>query len=616
MSLRYYPLKAMSLCAIVLQSCLPGWAQSQVQPQSGDDASFSLPARAKRELSPLDREIYNLLQADKIEEADKKIDEEIALARQHKTIDASMLYLSAFAQFKDEHYGKAAAILKEIQELPERRGLPNLQSQVVLQRLIAECYYRDRNCSEALKHFNLALICAGRSDIGNALRAEIEEGLVGCYLLEKRYHEAEAPALRLCELTKPQSSSLMGICPYFWSNVYLAEIYKNLHNKPKFDLHSQSLKQLLGQMMGFFNDVDNTAGTIPLHVIRNQFLKAYMDETQPQSLAEYLWLATTYKLKTLPVIVWRDRNPGATIKANIIAVHGMGLDNRAFANFAHEMKRRGYAIYALDVRGFGSWMNASGNENIDYKDSFGDINNLVEMIKSHDPQTPAFLLGESMGGAIALNTTSQYEKDFRGVIASVPSAEVMQARKMSLTVAMHFLRGPDKPFNVGTQIASQATARPELRQLWHESLKAKNELSPKEMIHFAAFMRHTERHCRNIKTTPVFMVQGLKDKLVKPQGTYDLFGAVKSDDKTMLIVGDAEHLIFETDKQNMLVLDSICAWMDKHSANRPAESGAVAVTPEGITSAQNQSSPTGSKHEKAKRAGRERKSKLSSGASD
>lgn len=577
-------LRSLSICVLTLPLAMPyapACAQQPAQKPAAelptqtapltsrppvDDTQFNLPTRAKRELSPLDKQIYNLLQADKIEEADKKIEEEIALARQHKTIDASMLYLSAFAQFKDEHYSKAASILKEIQELPERRGLPNLQSQVVLQRLIAECYYRDRNCSEALKHFNLALICAGHSDIGTSLRAEIEEGLVGCYLLEKRYHEADVPALRLHQLTLPQSTTLMGICPHFWSTVYLTEIYRNLHNKQKSEEYGASLKALLSQMMGFFNAVDNTAGSIPLHVIRNQFLKAYMEETQPQSLAEYLWLATTFKLKTLPVLVWRDRNPEVKAKANIIAVHGMGLDNRAFIPFAREMRRRGYAVYALDVRGFGSWMNASGNENIDYKDSFVDINNLVEMIKAHDPLTPTFLLGESMGGAIALNTAAQYERDFKGVIASVPSAEIMQAKRMSLTVALHFLRGPDKPFNVGTQIADQATARPELRQLWQHSLKAKNELSPKELIHFAAFMRHTEGHCRNIKITPVFMVQGLKDKLVKPQGTYDLFGAVKSDDKTMLIVGDAEHLIFETDNQNQLVLDSICAWMDKHSS--------------------------------------------------
>jgi alpha-beta hydrolase superfamily lysophospholipase len=89
-------------------------------------------------------------------------------------------------------------------------------------------------------------------------------------------------------------------------------------------------------------------------------------------------------------------------------------------------------------------------------------------------------------------------------------------------------------------------------------------------MRFAIFMRRTQSHCGDIKTLPVLMVQGLKDKLVKPQGTYDLFAAVKSDDKTMMIVGNAEHLIFETDNQNSIVLDSLSSWIDKHSGeNQP-----------------------------------------------
>jgi acylglycerol lipase len=313
-------------------------------------------------------------------------------------------------------------------------------------------------------------------------------------------------------------------------------------------------------------ELENTVGAIPLRAVRHRFLKEYMDDTQPQNLGEYLWLATTFKLKTLPILAWQSTDPGAVSKASIICVHGMGLDNRAFTPFAHEMRKRGYTVFAVDVRGFGAWMNASGNEKIDYKDSFVDINYLVELIKGHDSATPVFLLGESMGGAIALSTAAEYPQGLRGVIASVPSAERLQAKRMSLTVAMHFLNGPDKPFNVGEQISAQATARPEIRQLWSTSLKAKNELSPKELMRFAIFMRRTQSHCGDIKTLPVMMIQGLKDKLVKPQGTYDLFSAVKTDDKTMMIVGDDEHLIFETDKQDPIVLDTLSSWIDKHAA--------------------------------------------------
>jgi len=554
-----------ALSIIPLQFPFDAGAQSELNQSLPPVSAAPVANSGPKPLSAMETEIYALLEAGQTAEADAKIEEAYKQARHSKNLDSSILFLAAFSQFNDENYGHAATILKEIQELPGEKNL-SLKDQVILQRLIAECYYRDRNTSEALKHFNLALICAGSNDIGTSLRGELEEGLVGCNLAEKRYQEAEAPALRFAQLMQANSNQLSGLCPFFWANVYLAETYKGLGNKQKHKLYSATAAGLLKTLMTQRNEIEATAGNVPLRIVRSDFLKDYMDETQPQSLGEYLWLATTFKLKTLPIIGWRDPDLSVKSKAIIVAVHGMGLDNRAFTPFAREMKRRGYSVFAIDVRGFGSWMAVSGNENIEYKDSFGDINNLVQLVKAGDPTAPVFLLGESMGGAIALNTASRYPDQLSGVIASVPSAEILQARRMSLTVAMHFLKGPNKPFNVGKQIAAQATARPEMRQAWQTSLKAKNELSPKDMMKFAVFMRRTESHCREITKTPVLMVQGLKDKLVKAQGTYDLFEAVKSDDKTMIIVGNAEHLIFETDNQNVMVLDSLCSWIDEHSA--------------------------------------------------
>ncbi|CAN5425973.1 hypothetical protein BH11CYA1_BH11CYA1_09620 [soil metagenome] len=582
-------LKTKLMAASLLTLLLPLPAMSQVEQSpsqsidlgvptnsQGSSSAASVATGVKAELSALEIQIYNLLQANKVDEADAKIVEALAEARKAKKLDSTILYLAAFSQFKDEKYDHAAKFLKEIQELPNENQILSLKDQVILQRCIAECYYRERNTKDALKHYNLALMCAGSNDIGTLLRAELEEGLVGCYLHEKRYKDAESPALKLAQLTAANSNQLSGLCPNFWATVYLAEIYKNLGNKEKHEYYRKNLVALLVQMMVEREKIENTVGSLPLQAVRHRFLKDYMDDTQPRTLGEYLWLATTFKLKTLPIMAWQNTTADKS-KATIIAVHGMGLDNRAFTPFAHELRKRGYTIFAIDVRGFGSWMNASGNEKIDYKDSFIDINNLVELIKEHNPAAPVFLLGESMGGAIALNTAAQYGHNLRGVIASVPSAERLQAKRMSLTVALHFLDGPDKPFNIGTQIASQATARPEMRAIWANSLKAKNELSPKELMNFAVFMRRTHSHCGDIKTLPVLMVQGLKDKLVKPQGTYDLFGAVKSDDKTMMIVGDAEHLIFETDNQNGMVLDSLCSWLDHHSG--PITAGPITASP-------------------------------------
>jgi hypothetical protein len=184
-----------------------------------------------------------------------------------------------------------------------------------------------------------------------------------------------------------------------------------------------------------------------------------------------------------------------------------------------------------------------------------------------------------MGGAIALRAAARYSKNLHGVISSVPSAERFQARKMGLTVAVHFLKNPNKPFKIGDMVVEHASALPQVREAWHDDLKAKMEMSPKELMRFAVFMRETKLMCNKLNTLPVFFVQGLKDKLVKPKGTYELFEAVSSQDKNLFIIGNEEHLIFETFKQSNMLIDSITSWMDKHSQTKQADAINAAAPP-------------------------------------
>ena len=225
------------------------------------------------------------------------------------------------------------------------------------------------------------------------------------------------------------------------------------------------------------------------------------------------------------------------------------------------MAKRGYLVYALDVRGFGSWQAMQGQEDVDFELALSDIGAVINVIAERHNRIPVFLLGESMGGGIALRAGMKYAKTIAGIVSSVPSAERFQGKRMGVAVALHFLRDKDRPFNIGEKVVQQATSSEEAQQSWVMDPKAKMNMSPKELIKFDSFMRTTTAECKNIKTTPTFVVQGLKDRLVKPQGTEEIFDNIESDRKLMLIDGDAEHLIFESENQNPVVLDALCSWL-------------------------------------------------------
>ncbi len=72
-------------------------------------------------------------------------------------------------------------------------------------------------------------------------------------------------------------------------------------------------------------------------------------------------LSTSKKLVrpgNAPCLSWLPTNGNP--RAAILCVHGLGLHDGTYADFGQRMAELGYATYAIDVRGFGSFMEAKG----------------------------------------------------------------------------------------------------------------------------------------------------------------------------------------------------------------------------------------------------------------
>jgi acylglycerol lipase len=244
----------------------------------------------------------------------------------------------------------------------------------------------------------------------------------------------------------------------------------------------------------------------------------------------------------VPCISWV--NPLVKPRIALLCIHGLGLYSGSYHAFGTQLARLGIATYAIDVRGFGSWMKSQGHSEVDMKSCLTDVKSALEAIRRANPGLPVFLLGESMGGAIALRVASMYPDLVEGLISSVPSGERFQQKKTDLKVALEFLKGRNKQYDVGTKIVTQATQNEKLRQDWSSNALDRMELSPNELIQFQKFMNDNHGASKNITDDPVLFVQGTQDKLVKPEGTWELFNELTTPDKYFFAV-PSEHLIFE-----------------------------------------------------------------------
>lgn len=252
------------------------------------------------------------------------------------------------------------------------------------------------------------------------------------------------------------------------------------------------------------------------------------------------------------------------LKGILICLHGFGLNAASYTAFGEAMAQRGYALFAPDIRGFGYWRESGLHPKLDLDVAVEDVREITKSLMAAHPELPLFILGESMGGAIGLTAVSMYPQGINGLIAAVPSSARFEQKKASLVVAVRYLLDPDKEFNVKDKLIHRAVSSNELRQLWLSDQRNRLHVSPRELVHFQKFMNNAMERAKNITDTPVLLVQGCRDNLVKPTATIKLYNSLRSPDKRLLMVGSAEHLIFQKGQFNNQTVEMIVGWLRDH----------------------------------------------------
>lgn len=269
-----------------------------------------------------------------------------------------------------------------------------------------------------------------------------------------------------------------------------------------------------------------------------------------------------------PCLAWVNRDK--PIQAVIVCVHGLGLHNSTYEPLGKRLSDLGYATYAIDVRGFGAWMEAKGRERVDFDHCLNDVRTTLKVVHRAHPGVPVFLLGESMGGAIALRVTSMYPELVDGLISSVPAGDRFKQGHTSLKVALNLFSSPNKPMKVGESVVKQATVKEELRKAWLENPLSRVNLSARELLQFQNFMNKNHEAARAISKTPVLIVQGCQDKLVRPEGTVELFNDLATPDRQIVLIPKAEHLIFEEAQFTDEEIDTVNSWITAHLQKTPS----------------------------------------------
>jgi alpha-beta hydrolase superfamily lysophospholipase len=271
----------------------------------------------------------------------------------------------------------------------------------------------------------------------------------------------------------------------------------------------------------------------------------------------------------LPLYTWQV--PSAAPKAVIVTIHGVTLHGGVFDKLATALAEDGYLVVSPDLRGFGRWY--LGNNTfvpdgaVSFYKSRADLIRLLAALKDKYAGLPIFLIGESLGGNLALWLASACPQNLNGVIISSPCAK----RKLDLCSTMVV-----DTLKAATDRKRQVPTRPYAKRYLSESPRIINSyledpLIRKTMTVYESFQSlHTARSTlwfvdQIPASMPLLVFEGTKDKMFDPKQIEPLLRKIQVNDKNVIWLKDKGHIQLETPFVSQEVINAISVWLNDHS---------------------------------------------------
>lgn len=112
--------------------------------------------------------------------------------------------------------------------------------------------------------------------------------------------------------------------------------------------------------------------------------------------------------------------PDGDIVATVVFIHGLGEHCNRYNFIFTDFAKKGIKVASFDQRGFGQTVRLNGKHgSCSVSSTLGDINLISQSLQV--PMIPHFVMGQSMGGALALLYSHQHPKGLAGVISCSPA---------------------------------------------------------------------------------------------------------------------------------------------------------------------------------------------------
>lgn len=253
-----------------------------------------------------------------------------------------------------------------------------------------------------------------------------------------------------------------------------------------------------------------------------------------------------------------EPSPGSA-KAVFLLVHGLGGYSARWDFLASDLARRGFASYAVELRGFGRTPERPRGHVDSFAVWYRDILALRETALRDLPGRKVFLLGESMGGLIAYDLAGAHPQAFAGLVLIAPAFKNGMKFPLSayLRLALFGLFAPKMTVEV-PYTSDMVTRDAEYLRTMDASPDEIRVASLRLLGSFLPIQARAGLVARRLAVPVLFLIPG-DDRLVDERAGRRLFAKIPLTDKTLVEYPDMLHAL-SIDLGRDKVFADIAAW--------------------------------------------------------
>jgi acylglycerol lipase len=266
-------------------------------------------------------------------------------------------------------------------------------------------------------------------------------------------------------------------------------------------------------------------------------------------------------------------------RAVVLLVHGTLVHSGFYAPWAKELTRKGYAVFGIDLRGWGQSQGYGRRGFVkNYDEYLEDVRFAWNEVQQRYPGVPVFVQGESLGGTVALLAQQSGAVQARGLILNAPAVRpnpgIGWVRAPTLIGKFNFWmasipgrmfpNAPTLPASWLEKGISLVLEDPEAQRRFKQDPISVHTALPHAYV--SSLYKGTSRAQDDLAkiTVPVLILQGTKDVLVPLSSSEYALRKVASQDKKLRVYEGMTHATLH-DTEKVKVWFDIVEWLDKRT---------------------------------------------------